>query len=146
MFCLSQSVGYAIRALAAMEATPGEKAFARDIAASSQVPPAYLAKVFKRLVDGGILESKRGWAGGTRLTRPSAAVSILEIAEAIDGSEWLNNCLLGMDACSEKRSCPTHDFWGPTREALRQKLRETTLADVVAYERGRDAESATEAQ
>lgn len=140
MFCLSQSVGYAIRALARLVAVEGEQAFVRDIAEAAGVPKAYLAKLFKRLADAGLLESKRGWAGGTRLVKPAADISLLDIAEAIDGQEWFSRCLLGMDTCSESRSCPTHEFWKVTRASVKDKLSQTSLADVIEHERKRDAE------
>lgn len=142
MLCLSQSVGYAIRGLARLEAREdGAKFFVRDVAEASGVPRAYLAKLFKKLADAGILDSKRGWAGGTSLSRPSSEITLLEIAEAIDGQEWFSRCLLGMEECSEDRSCPTHDFWKAMRVSVRNELTKTTLADVVEHERRSQAES-----
>lgn len=137
MFCLSQSVGYAIRGLSCLVTIEGDRRFVRDVAEASEVPAAYLAKLFKKLSDTGILESKRGWAGGTHLTRNPEEISLLEISEAIDGKEWLSRCLLGMDECSEQRSCPTHDFWKATRQDIKNVLQKTTLADVIEFERKR---------
>lgn len=137
MLCLSQGVGYAIKALTCLEASDESKGFVRDLAEASGVPKAYLAKLFKKLVDAGLLESKRGWAGGTRLARPASEISLLEISEAIEGQEWFGRCLLGMAECSDERACPAHDFWKATRGAIKEKLRRTSLADVIAFERKR---------
>lgn len=134
MLSLSRSVGYAIRALGCLEAGTCETRHVRDIATCANIPPAYLAKIFKRLIDAGILKAKRGTAGGTRLARPAKDITVLEIAEAIDGAEWLGLCLLGYDTCSDARACPTHEFWKDVRQSIQTKLREITLVDVIAFE------------
>lgn len=135
MFCLSQSVGYAIQALSCLEGTcSGGPRTVKEVASCSGVPSPYLAKLVKKLVDAGILASKRGLGGGAWLARPSDSISILEINDAIDGRRALNRCLLGRADCSDERHCPTHAFWKVERERIRQVLSETTLADVIAHE------------
>jgi len=138
MFSLSHSVGYAIRALAYLDTSEGNTSFVRDIAQEADLPKAYLAKLFKKLANAGILESKRGQTGGTRLARPSSEISILDISEAIVEQDWVNTCLLGLDDCSEQRYCPTHIFWKDTREKIKDELSRTTLADVIAFEQNKN--------
>lgn len=66
MFCLSQSVGYAIQALACLEGScSGQPRTIKEIAGCSGVPGSYLAKLIKKLVKAEILSAKRGpngWA------------------------------------------------------------------------------------
>ncbi len=136
MLSLSQGVGYAVKALAFLsEAGAGQ--FVREIAARAEVPPSYLAKIFKKLVDGEILVSKRGWAGGTRLARPPEAINLLEIVQAVDGKDWNSGCLLGQEVCSDERACPTHDFWKVERKGIAEKLQQITLAECIEFERQR---------
>lgn len=138
MFCLSQSVGYAIQALTFLGEHHGEEAgLVRLVADRSGVPAPYLAKLFKKLVDARILESKRGFKGGSRLARPAEEISLFEISDAIDGHDWLGACMLGQSECSEARGCPTHAFWKVERRRIEERLRHTTLADVIAFERNR---------
>lgn len=137
MLSLAQSVGYAVRALAYMESGHCETSFTKDIAACSKVPSAYLAKIFKRLVDAGILESKRGWAGGTKLARPPGEISLLEIASALEGEDFLEGCLLGETYCSDERACPTHFFWKAERARIEKELRSKSLAEVIEFEKSR---------
>lgn len=136
MLGLSQGVGYAVKAMASLT-EDGKAHFVREVAACAGVPPAYLTKVFKKLVDAGILSSKRGWAGGTRLARSPEAITLLEITEAIDGKDWNRGCLLGQEFCSDERACPTHAFWKVERKAIAEKLRHTTLAACIEFERKR---------
>lgn len=136
MLGLSQGVGYAVKAMACLT-EGGESRFVREVAACADVPPAYLTKIFKKLVDAGILTSKRGWAGGTRLARPPEAITLLEITEAIDGKDWNRGCLLGQEYCSDERACPTHEFWKVERQAIAENLNRTTLAACIEFERNR---------
>lgn len=134
MLCLSQSVGYAIQALTSLEGGSAKSRLIRDIAASADIPPAYLAKLIKRLADANLVYSKRGIKGGTWLKRPAEEISLLEISEAIDGRKWLGRCLLGLEECSDERACPTHEFWKVARTGIEKKLEETSLADVILFE------------
>ncbi|GAB4239203.1 MAG: hypothetical protein OHK005_00420 [Candidatus Methylacidiphilales bacterium] len=134
MFGLSQSSGYAVAALTALASGGNRRGFVRDLAASSDVPKAYLAKIFKKLVNAGILKAKRGWAGGTRLARPARDISLFEIARVIDGEDWTTKCLLGLAECSDERACPAHAFWKAERARIEAKLREISLADVIRLE------------
>ncbi len=132
MLSLSHSLGYAIRALSCLVSGECESAFVRDLAKCADVPPAYLAKLFTRLVDAGILESKRGWKGGTRLARPAQEISLLEIAEVIEPKEWLGSCLMGLGTCHPSNyQCPTHAFWAEERARIKEKLASLTLQDVI---------------
>jgi Rrf2 family protein len=135
MFGMSQSVGYAIQALACLERGTCETRFVRDIAVCAKVPPAYLAKVFKKLGDAGIVASKRGWAGGTCLARPASEISLWDIAQAVDGPNLMANCMLGFDCACDGCGCPTQDFWKNLCTAVEAELRRTTLADTIAKKR-----------
>ncbi len=135
MMALSQTVGYAVQALACMDSDEcANTTYVKDIAVCSDVPPAYLAKIFAKLVQAGILQSKRGYKGGTSLARPPETITLLEITNVLDGSDWNTRCLLGLEGCSDDRNCPTHAFWKVTREAITHKLAETSLADLFAFE------------
>lgn len=144
MLSLSQSVGYAIRGLTCLEMGSCETQFVRDIAKCCSVPAPYLSKVFTKLVSAGLLTSKRGWKGGTYLARSASEISLLDLALAIDGDQWIGACLLGLDDCEEFNDCPTHDFWKVERQRIENELRSTSIADVVAFERQRRSSSVCE--
>jgi Rrf2 family protein len=134
MLCLSQSVGYAIQALSCLGNDAPSTKLIRDIAKQTGVPPAYLAKLIKRLADANLVTSKRGIKGGTWLRRPPEEITLMEISEAIDGRKWLGRCLLGLEECTDERACPTHEFWRKARAGIQKKLEETSLADVMKFE------------
>ncbi len=133
MFSLSQTSGYAIKALACIAGGCEVKQI-RDIAECTGLAVPYLSKVILRLGKSGILASKRGNKGGVWLTREPKDISLFEISEAMDGEGQFGSCLLGLDSCTDERACPTHAFWKTVRGQIRKQLETTSLADVLEFE------------
>ncbi len=127
MISLSQSMGYAVLALAQMDPLGRELVLAADVAEAANIPKPYLAKVLARLQAAGIVSGKRGQGGGLRLTRPASAITLIEVADAIEGEGWRTACLLGIPGCSEGKPCPMHDYWGAARAEIAARLQSTTL-------------------
>jgi Rrf2 family iron-sulfur cluster assembly transcriptional regulator len=138
MMSLNNTTGHAVRALACLAGCANLPANINDVAECADVPKAYLAKIVKQLNDAGLVASKRGSKGGIWLARPAKLISILDIAIAIEGKDFLGACLLGLGSCSEKKECPTHKFWIKNRELIRKELERNKLSDVLDFydERG----------
>src|SRR5215831_16907060 len=86
MLRLSKKTDYALLALQYL-ASPGEPGdvSARAIAERFEIPPELLAKILQRLAHGGLITAQRGVHGGYRLARSPDAISIADIAQAVDG-------------------------------------------------------------
>lgn len=134
MLSLSKSTGYAILALSCLQSCPARWILAKDIAGCTGVPLPYLSKLLHALTGSGLIETKRGYKGGFRLSRPADEINLMMIAEAVDGNAWLPQCLLGLEGCSDARACPTHEFWSAERLRIEQQLRTLTLRDVAEFE------------
>ena len=83
---LSQTVGYAINALRHL-AGQGQAMFVRDLAAATQIPPSYLAKIVNTLARKGYLATQRGLNGGVSLARPAEAITLLKEVEGEDDAQ-----------------------------------------------------------
>ncbi len=134
MFGLSQTAGYAIRALSCLESARCADKSIGGVAACSGIPRPYLSKIARRLSAAGVLVSRRGRRGGLALARPPAQISLLEVAEVFERENLFHGCLLGHGRCAEDPDCPMHAFWKPARERIREALRACSLADVIRYE------------
>src|SRR5690242_1154673 len=55
-------------------------------------PRAYLAKHLQALSSAGIVDSTAGQVGGYTLTRPASDITVLEVVQAIDGTEPAYRC------------------------------------------------------
>lgn len=127
----SSGCEYAIRALTHLaRREPGALVLLRDIAAAESIPPAFLSKVFQDLVRTGLLRSAKGPGGGYTLRRAAAKITLYEIKEALDGTDDLERCAVGLGRCSDEMPCPQHERWKPLRERIRAYLVRTTLADM----------------
>lgn len=130
MLSLSQSTGYAVLALSQLEGPEGEPRLVRDIAGLTGIPKPYLSKLMHMLAQKGLIVSRRGQGGGVVLSRPTRRISIVDIAEAIEGQDWLPQCLLGSTGCWEGSVCPTVNFWAVERLRIERKLQKVSLAHV----------------
>lgn len=110
------------------------------LAASFDLPAAYLNKRLQALVRAGILSSTPGARGGFRLARPPEAITLMDVVAAIEGPEEAFRCteIRQQGAGAE---APGRDFRGPcgiatamrrAELAWRRELAAQTLADVLA--------------
>ena len=136
MLCLSQTTGYAIRALGCLHRQSCPAQLIRDIAKCAGIPKPYLARILNKLTHRGLVLAKRGYAGGISLARPAEQISLLQIVEAVEGPEWISPCLLHMEGCGHPDACPTREVWQQVSEQLRTALNKATLADVMALQKG----------
>jgi len=132
---LSRSSEYAIRALTflAQRQRDGQHYLARDMAAELQIPAPFLGKVLQPLVTRGLLHSRRGRSGGFRLDRPAAQIPLVQIVEAEETLGPANTCLLGQKVCDDAHACPLHDTWMKASISFHDRLRKTSLQDMVEY-------------
>ncbi len=102
----------------------------REIACCAQMPSPYLSKVFHRLCEAGIVESKRGYKGGVKLARLPEHISLLQIHAAVEGGGGRSAATCGEAAENPRRNT----FWEAFHQTCRAQLAAMTLADVLAYE------------
>lgn len=129
---LSKSCVYGLRAslfLASRE--QGEFIPIRTMSDKLEISFHFLTKILQQLTAEGILESFKGPNGGVRLTKPGSKVPLMDIVLAIDGSQLLTECALGLPGCGIKNPCPLHDKWAETRDAIREMLEHNTLTELV---------------
>jgi Rrf2 family transcriptional regulator, iron-sulfur cluster assembly transcription factor len=133
MLTLSHTTGYAIKALRCLSEKDCASRLITDIAECARVPRPYLAKIINALVRSGLVTARRGIGGGVSLIRRPEEITLLQIVEAVEGKDWLGDCLLNLDECTDLSTCPTHDFWQRIRGEIKEQLGNTTLAAVIAF-------------
>jgi Rrf2 family transcriptional regulator, nitric oxide-sensitive transcriptional repressor len=83
----SQTVEYALRAMAHLAATAPEACTTQEIAETTKVPAAYLSKVLQSMRRAGLIHSRRGVGGGVKLARPPKKISLLDVISAVEPLE-----------------------------------------------------------
>ena len=132
---LNRESEYAIRALVLLAVESGRSWSGRQIAARTEVPERFLARVLGQLAAAGIVESRIGRTGGYRLQRAPTGLSILEIVETIEGPTRSMRCVLRQQGCDPTAPCAIHPIWTTAQDGVVDTLGETTLAELVAAER-----------
>jgi len=87
MLKLSQKADYALRAMLdlARSAPQGRLFPTADIARRTRTPGKFLESILGELRRAGLVESRRGAAGGHRLARPANRISAGDVWRAVDG-------------------------------------------------------------
>lgn len=125
---LSLTAEYALRAVAWFAAEPpGTRALARDLSRSVSIPAGYLAKILRRLVVAGVLESRKGQGGGFALACDPSRLTFAEVLEAVDAFPEPGRCAFGWGQCNARRPCPLHGPWSQMSESFRAWAETTTF-------------------
>lgn len=87
MIQISAKTEYACLAVLDLAATyaSGEPLQVRRIAAAHGIPAGFLVQILLQLKTAGLVVSTRGAAGGYRLARPPAEISVWDVMSIIDG-------------------------------------------------------------
>lgn len=128
---LSQTVEYALRAVAYLGQHVPDAQTTKQIAAVTKVPPAYLSKVLQELGRAGIVQSRRGVGGGVTLAKSPDELTILEVVNAVDPIQRIKSCPLELKAHGVKL-CPLHRRLDNALKVFEDAFRTTTLAEVLA--------------
>jgi Rrf2 family transcriptional regulator, cysteine metabolism repressor len=110
-----------------------------EIAATEDLPKAYLEQLAFVLRDAGLVASTRGARGGYTLARPPADIPMSEILSALEGP--LAPMICASDApehdllCDRTSTCTVNFLWIRVRDAIAGALGTMTLADLVPQRR-----------
>ncbi len=132
----SQIGRYALRVMATFAIQPeGTKLRSQDLIDFTSVPPAYLSKVLRKLVESGLLNSQKGHHGGFSLAKASADIPLGDVLRAVDTKLEESTCVFGWGACGTDNPCPMHPLWAQLSDSVLQWSETTTLAAVMASDR-----------
>ena len=131
MVILSRLADYGVIVATRLAAHPDRQANAAAIASATRLPQATVAKLLKALAHAGLVTATRGAAGGYRLARLPAAISVAEVVAAIDGDIGITECSIHEAGCERTTWCPTRPHWGAINRAVGAALSAITLQDMV---------------
>lgn len=114
---------------------------ARQISTEMHIPYKTLTLILAELVTEELLVATHGPTGGYRLARPPGDISLLDIVEAAEGPATLDHCVLRDGPCDWEETCPVHDTWARTQDALIRELAATSLAEITAIDAAIEAGS-----
>ena len=127
----SKRCEYGLQAVLYVGARKDRRVGIKEIADSLNIPVHFLAKVMQVLSEKGILRSYKGVGGGFTLNGAPSDIRLIDVVEAIDGLDFLTQCMLGFPKCGGDFACPVHTRWGKIREIIREMLTEETVAHLM---------------
>ena len=125
---LSHSGRAAIRAVIYLSSQEisGIHEIAESIGASSHT----VGKLLQKLVHEGIINSMKGPGGGFYITKSQLRQPLIKIIDAIDGKDVLQQCAVGLSACSDTNPCPLHHEYKNISRAYRKMCRSMKITDL----------------
>jgi Rrf2 family protein len=138
---LNRRTDYAIRACIRLAAAGDLPVSSRRIAAETDVPERFLARVLVELVGAGIVDARLGRSGGYRLVRAPRDLTVLDLVTAVEGASMSSRCVLRERSCQPLVPCAIHKVWTDAQRGILDVLAATTLADLLALEHGIDPSS-----
>ena len=136
---LSDGVEWGLHCCTVLALVPPDAAMpAARLAEFHGVPAAYLAKHLQALARAGIVESLPGARGGYRLARPATQITLLDVVEAIEGSDPAFRCTeirqrgpASLPAREYRTACAITRAMHRAEAAWRKELRAQTIADLL---------------
>ena len=133
MLRLSKKADYALMAmkhLAIKSAAGPSSTSAREIAEQYDIPIELMAKVLQRLARRGLLTSHQGTRGGYTLSKPTAAISVADIIQAMDGPLTVTACSTEDEQCEQFTKCNVRDPLWRIKDRILSALATCSLAEI----------------
>lgn len=122
-------------------ATPDEPPSARDLAEFQRLPLAFVRKLLTQLEKAGIVRASEGLRGGWQLAARAETITVLQVADAVQGREPLFVCRDVRAQCAlwppaevpsaaRRGVCSIHAVMLAGEQAMRRELEAHTLADL----------------
>ena len=106
------------------------------IAQRENISESYLEQLVAKLKKAGLVVSIRGAAGGYRLARPAAGISVGDVLRALEGDVRAVICTAQTEeGCEGEELCVTKYVWQRINESIEKTVDEMMLDQLVAESR-----------
>lgn len=130
MLKISKLADYSLLICEFLTRNPGQRYSSVGIAKALELPIPTVSKLLKLLLDGRIVHSVRGAAGGYQLVADPALINIAAVIAAVDGRPGLTECATDNDCCSQTEHCTLRGNWQLISKVVLTTLESISLADM----------------
>src|SRR4051794_12215764 len=132
---LSTRGEYALRALLVLGLNYGPQVVRiQAISDEQNIPKRFLEQILNDLKSAGIVESKRGIAGGYRLARPPENITIAAVIRHLEGALAPISCVserfYEKCSCPDEQRCAIRSVMKEVREAVVKIVEKVTVAEL----------------
>ena len=131
MFKLSRRLDYGIQLMIALASEPQHTPIpTASLAKKLQIPLPFMHQIGHTLMQAGLIKASPGPRGGLRLNQPPEEISLLKIAEVLEGPIYVNSCLECGDSCPHEEDCTAQPVWRNIQVTVKDYLASTYLASL----------------
>lgn len=130
---LGAKTRYAVAAM--LELSQGrDRLSLSEISIKQNIPQSFLEQVFQAMRKNGLVTSERGQAGGFRLSRSPAEITLFDIISALGEPIRTNACdPHEASSCTGlPNKCMAHDVWHDLAAHIQDFLKSMSLAEVAS--------------
>jgi Rrf2 family protein len=126
---------YALRALLVLGSNYSEDVVRiQAISEGQNIPKRFLEQILNDLKSAGVVESRRGLAGGYRLSRPPTEITLASVVRHIEGALAPVSCVserfYEKCSCPDEARCPIRHVMKEVREAVVKIVERVTVAEL----------------
>src|SRR3989442_9823609 len=106
----------------------------QTVSQQQNIPKRFLEQILNDLKSAGVVESKRGVAGGYRLARPPEEISLATVIRHLEGALAPVSCVSEQFyekcSCPDEARCAIRSVMKDARDALVKVVEKLTVADL----------------
>ena len=126
---------YSLRALVVLGLNHNQRIVRiQTISQQQNIPKRFLEQILNDLKSAGVVESKRGVAGGYRLARQPEDISLATVIRHIEGALAPVSCVSGRFyekcSCPDEARCAIRSVMKQVRDAVVNLVEKLTVADL----------------
>ena len=130
---ITRRTDYATRIMLELARLPeGERVSARTLGDLAEVSYPFARSIVTELAAAGLVDARRGPAGGVRLARRARDISVYDIVIAIEGGVCLNVCVTEPGYCNRESGCEAHGLWNEASSLLADYLASRDLESLLS--------------
>jgi Rrf2 family transcriptional regulator, cysteine metabolism repressor len=144
---ISQKCQYAIRAILELSKRDGLTPLrSGEIAQKQAIPQRFLENILNELKSAGIVEARRGVAGGFVLAIKPEILTVGRLIRIVDGSMDPVICTKGAEHCEcpLKDRCTLLPMWEEAKQAVEKVYDRITFSELAANEMAMETEMTLE--
>lgn len=132
MFRISRRLDYGLHLMMALAADEtGQAQPSAKLSEKLQIPLPFLHQIAHSLMQAGLIKASPGPRGGLRLNGDPNSITVLKIAEVLEGPIFVTPCLDCSDDCPRMDSCQAQYMWGELQTSITEYLSRCTLQALI---------------
>jgi len=140
---------YALRALQVLGENyePGRVVQIQYISQKQNIPRRFLEQILNDLKSAGLVESRRGMAGGYRLAKPPQEINLARLVRHVEGALAPVGCVsqyfYRKCSCPDEATCAIRSVMQEVRQSIVDILEKVTVAELCERARNLQAQSSS---